>query len=338
MMEHTTENAVVLTSRVRLARNFRDLPFPPRMNEEAARMSVDRTEKALEGAGYTLYVMRDLDQVHRQAMVESHLISKEAAADRKGSAVLLSPDQHISILVNEEDHLRIQTLLPGARLQEAADLARKVDDGLEKTVQYAFDEQLGYLTCCPTNTGSGMRASQMLHLPALALTGQMPGITQQIAKLGLTIRGLYGEGTEAQGNLFQVSNQVTLGRTEKEIVDTIVALGNQLTELEEKQRNALLSRDPVALTDRLMRSYGLLQHARRLDSGEFMQRWSDVRMAMIMGMLSPKLEALDDLLTTCQPANILLAAKGEMSALERDAQRANLVREALEGVVEIPAS
>lgn len=333
-MPKAPDSAVVLSSRVRLARNFSDLPFPSRMNEEAARMSVERTEQALSGSGYTLYKMADLDAPHRQAMVENHLISKETAADRKGSAVLVSPDKEVSVMVNEEDHLRIQTLLPGGQLEKAADLARQVDEGLEKNVQYAFDEQLGYLTCCPTNTGSGMRASQMLHLPALTLAGQMPSITQQIGKLGLTIRGLYGEGSEAQGNLYQVSNQVTLGRTEREIVDTITALGNQLIEYEMKQRELLSNRDIVGLTDRVMRSYGVLRHAYRLDSAEFMQRWSDVRLAVMMDLLQGDLAELDALLIQCQPATILIHAGREMSTVERDELRASLVRETLRRISE----
>lgn len=334
-MSNIPSSAVVLSSRVRLARNFRDLPFPARMNDEAARISVDRTEKALEGAGYTLEKMADLSPIERQAMVEKHLISRETAADRKSSAVLLSPDNDVSVMVNEEDHLRIQALLPGAQLEKAAELARKVDDGLEKSVKFAFDEQLGYLTGCPTNVGTGMRASQMLHLPALTLGGQMPSIIKQIGNLGLTLRGFYGEGTDAQGNIYQVSNQVTLGRTEEELVETITAIGKQLIDLELKQRDALLEMDSIGLTDRLMRSLGLLQHARRLDSSEFMQRWSDLRMAMMMRMVSGKLDALDTLLTTCQPANIQITAGHETSAHERDELRADAVREMLHDVVEI---
>lgn len=337
-MKRIDEGAVVLSSRVRLARNYRDLPFPARMNEEAARIALQRTEDALAGEGYEVQRMQDLDIPHRQALVESHLISKEAAMDRKGAAVLLSPDHHISVMVNEEDHLRIQTLLPGAQLGRAAELARSVDDALEKKVQYAFDEQLGYLTCCPTNTGSGMRASEMLHLPALTLTGQMPGVTQQIAKLGLTIRGLYGEGSEALGNLYQVSNQVTLGRTEQETVDTISALGAEISRLELGQQQTLLQKDEVGVRDRLMRSYGLLRHARLLETGEFMQRWSDLRVAMLLGMLTNRLEEMDELLTNCQPANILIAAGSDMSGRERDEKRAAMVREALAKVREISKS
>lgn len=328
-MKQIDTDAVVLSSRVRLARNFRDLPFPARMNEEASRIALQRTEEALAGADYELLKMQDLDVPHRQALVEEHLISKEAAGSAKGAAVLLSPSHDISVMVNEEDHLRIQALLPGAQLEKAAELARAVDDGLEKTMQYAFDEQLGYLTCCPTNTGSGMRASQMLHLPALTLTGQMPSVTQQIAKLGLTIRGLYGEGSDAQGNLYQVSNQVTLGRTEPEIVDTVSAIGAELSRLELMQQKTLLAKDETGTRDRLMRSYGLLRFAWLLETAEFMQRWSDIRMAMLLGLLDNRIEEMDTLLTACQPANILIAAGRDMSSRERDAKRAEMVRQAL---------
>ncbi len=325
------QNDVVISSRVRLARNYQDIPFPTMMNDvwaaESVRRATDAMASVQDADAYRLVRLSDLPPVDRQAMVERHLISRDLIRRADIAAALIRQDDHISIMVNEEDHLRIQALMPGDQLAEAAALARAVDERIEQGVQYAFDEQLGYLTTCPTNTGSGMRASEMLHLPALTMAGQMGAVSQGVAKLGLTIRGLYGEGSEALGNLYQVSNQITLGRTEQEIVETIAAVAKQLTDLERKQRQALHERDSVALEDQLMRSVGLFTHARRMDSKEFMQRWSDVRLAAAMALVNLPLKKLDALLYEGQPACMIQRAKRDMTAQQRDQARAELIRQ-----------
>lgn len=325
------QNDVVISSRVRLARNYQDIPFPSMMNDVWAAESVRRTTDAVAAAGdaatYRLVRLADTAVAERQALIEQHLISRDLGRRADIAAALIRQDERVSIMVNEEDHLRIQALMPGDQLATAAALAREVDECIEKKVQYAFDDQLGYLTACPTNTGSGMRASEMLHLPALTMAGQMGAVNQGVAKLGLTIRGLYGEGSEALGTLYQVSNQITLGRTEEEIVETISAVCNQLTELERKQRQALLGRDAVVLEDQLMRSVGVFTHARRMDSKEFMQRWSDVRLASALGMVDIPLERLDALLYQGQPACLVQKAGKDLTSQQRDQARAALIRE-----------
>ena len=324
------QNDVVLSSRVRLARNYQDIPFPTMMNDVWAAESVRRATDAMgamdDADAYELLRLHDEAPVDRQALVERHLVSRDLIRRADIAAALIRRDGRVSIMVNEEDHLRIQTLLPGDQLETAAALARSVDDRFERTVQYAFDEQLGYLTTCPTNTGSGMRASVMLHLPALTMAGQMGAVNQGVAKLGLTIRGLYGEGSEAQGNLYQVSNQITLGRTEQEIVETIGAVGKQLTDLERRQREVLKERDEAALEDQLMRSVGVFAYARRIDSKEFMQCWSDVRLAAALGLVDLSLEELDALVYEAQPACIIQKAVGELTAQQRDQARADMTR------------
>ena len=329
-MSEQNQQDVVISSRVRLARNYQDIPFPTMMNDVWAAESVRRTTDAMaaveDAQSYRLIRLSDVSPAAREAMVERHLISRDLGRRADMAAVLLRADERVSIMVNEEDHLRIQALLPGDDLAEAAKLARQADEGIETRVQYAFDEQLGYLTTCPTNTGSGMRASQMLHLPALTMSGQMGAVHQGVAKLGLTIRGLYGEGSEAQGSLYQVSNQITLGRTEAEIVDAILAVGRQLADLEHKQRQALRERDPIGLEDQLMRSVGVFTNARRMDTKEFMQRWSDVRLASAMGIIDLPLSTLDDLLSAGQPACMTQRADKELSAQQRDEARAELIR------------
>ena len=324
------QNDVVISSRVRLARNYQDIPFPTMMNDVWAAESVRRATDAMasmdDSISYRLLRLHDEAPVDRQALVERHLVSRDLIRRADFAAALIRQDGRVSIMVNEEDHLRIQTLMTGDQLETAAALARSVDDRFERAVQYAFDEQLGYLTTCPTNTGSGMRASVMLHLPALTMTNQMGAVNQGVAKLGLTIRGLYGEGSEAQGNLYQVSNQITLGRTEQEIVETIAAVCKQLTGLERKMRGALKERDPVALEDQLMRSVGIFAHARRIGSKEFMQRWSDVRLAAALGLVDLPLEELDALIYEAQSACIIQKAGKDLSAQERDQARAEMTR------------
>ena len=325
-------NDVVISSRVRLARNYQDIPFPTMMNDVWAAESVRRTTDAVasvEDAGdYRLVRLAETPPVDRQALIERHLISRDLNQRSDISAALIRKDDRVSIMVNEEDHLRIQALMPGDQLETAARMAREMDDRIERSVQYAFDEQLGYLTACPTNTGSGMRASEMLHLPALTMGGQMGSVGQSVAKLGLTIRGLYGEGSEALGNLYQVSNQITLGRTEQEIVETLSAVSKQLTDLERKQRRAIQEQDAVGLEDQLMRSVGVFAHARRMGTKEFTQRWSDVRFAAAMRLVAIPLERLDRLLYEAQPACVIQSAGRDLTAQQRDQARAELIREA----------
>lgn len=332
-MRNEAMDDVVLSSRVRLARNFEDIPFPTMMNDVWAQESVRRTAEAVaaldDAQGYRLLTLSQLDNKNRQRLVEEHLISRDLAANAQEAAVLLNAENTVSIMVNEEDHLRIQAIAPGAQVEKVARKAREVDDAMEKTVQFAFDEQLGYLTACPTNTGSGMRASQMLHLPALKLGNKMGTVTQAISKLGLTIRGLYGEGSEAHGNLYQVSNQVTLGRTEEELVGTIRSVGQQLSDLEREARGRLHGLDPVGVEDQMMRSYAILCYARRLTAKEFMQHWSNVRLAASMDVIHIPYRVLDALLYSAQDGGIQCKMDKEMEQKEIDECRAAYVREAL---------
>lgn len=324
---------VILSSRVRLARNFEDIPFPTMMNEiwaqESVRRTIDAVSQLPDARGYTLLRLNEMEKPAMQSLVEYHLISRDLLAHADVAAVLLSREKTVSIMVNEEDHLRIQAIMPGAQVQKAAVLARSVDDAMESRVRFAFDEQLGYLTACPTNTGSGLRASQMLHLPALSALRKMGAVSQAVDKLGLTIRGLYGEGSEAFGNLYQVSNQVTLGRTEEELVATIRSVGRQLADMEREARDKLRETERSALEDRLLRSYGTLLYARRLSGKEFMQRWSDVRLASSLDMISVPAGVIDQLLYSAQDGGILTQAGKTLEQEEIDERRAQMVRTAL---------
>lgn len=332
-MSERMADDVVLSSRVRLARNYKDIPFPSMMNDVWASETIRRTSDAVatlpDAAGYSFVRLANLSKIQRQEMVERHIISRDLLRSADVAAVLLGRENTVSIMVNEEDHIRLQVLLPGAEVEQAAQIAREVDDALETRVDYAFDDQLGYLTACPTNTGSGMRASQMLHLPALTMQHQMGAVGQAVDKLGLTIRGLYGEGSEAGGDLYQISNQVTLGRTEAELAQAVRETGNQLADMERRARKMLLVKDRAGLEDRLMRSVGVMLYARRLGEKEFMQRWSDVRLAGSLGLVQVDVQALDQLLHSAQNGSIACRAGREMNAQERDEVRAQYVRTAL---------
>ena len=288
---------VVVSSRVRLARNYFDLPFLNWNRPENARLCIERAQAALCGGeeNYDLYLMRDLPDVERLKLVEKHLISRDLVERAETGAALIRQDRRVSVMINEEDHLRIQAIGSGLDLETAANVAFGVEGRLEAVCTFSFDPQLGYLTSCPTNTGTGMRASVMLHLPMLTRYKQMGNVNQSVAKLGLTTRGIYGEGSEALGDLYQVSNQVTLGRTEEEIIEAVTAVVRQLIDMELSLRARCLKEQPMDLRDALLRSYGLLRYALRMDEKEFMLHWSHLRLGAAMGLLPVSLAAADDL-------------------------------------------
>lgn len=328
---------VVVSSRIRLARNFPDLPFSTTQSEAIANMCVDRTIKALEGTqdengNYALVKMADLPLRDRLSLVESHLISRDLMGKPEAGAALIRKDNAMSLMINEEDHLRLQSILPGAQLSSAADQAYMLEDILQKELQFAYDAQLGYLTACPTNTGTGMRASLMLHLPMLTLFKQMGNVTQSVAKLGLTIRGIYGEGSEALGNLYQVSNQVTLGRTEDEIVQSVTAVGKQIIEMERNLRKKAFTGENSALDDQVFRSLGALKYARRMDVKEFMKHWSNLRLGVSAGLLQVTLEVVDELLSTAQDAHVMQSKEADLRGRDLDIARSTLIRRMLSQV------
>jgi len=272
----TLERDVVVSSRVRLARNYRDIPFAPSMNRDWAQETIRRAVDALAGEKDVYHLIRigNLTNAQRKQLVEHHLISYDLLKFAETSAALIGRQDTISVMVNEEDHLRIQGLLPGLQSEKAAELVFELDDILGRDNNYAFDPQLGFLTSCPTNVGTGMRASTMLHLPALSKIGKLSAVLQAISKLGLTVRGIYGEGSEAQGNLYQLSNQVTLGRSEDDMLKTLTAATMQVVAFERNAREVLSKKDTVLLEDRLMRAWGAAQNcdacvelANRRDAG-----------------------------------------------------------------------
>ena len=338
MTTNALKNNIVLTSRVRLARNYFDLPFSNARRPENSQLCVSRAREAFECtedlSSYTIHQLSKIPEDEKMSLVEQHLISHDLLQNNPYGAVLVRDDQTISIMVNEEDHLRIQAMQKGLMLEKAADMAFEAESKLQSVCAFSFDNQLGYLTACPTNTGTGMRASLMLHLPMLTRCKQMGTVSQSVAKLGLTIRGIYGEGSDAQGDLYQVSNQVTLGRTEKEIIEAVNAVGNQLIDMENALRKRAVADAIFDLEDRIFRSYGILRYARKITTEEFMEHWSSLRLGASLELIPLTFESIDTLLTTGQNAHAVLYANKQNRPLSVDQARAEIIRAALNPTIQ----
>lgn len=330
---------VVISSRVRIARNLIHHPFPILANMEQAQqvrqhLTEVLSDKTLQALGpFEPLLLDELEEVDRQVLMEKHLISPNLLNDSKSGAVLLTEDESVSIMVNEEDHLRIQCLYPGFQLQEAWERATKIDDAFEDLVDFAFDDRRGYLTSCPTNVGTGLRVSVMLHLPALAIMNQVGRVLSAVSQVGLAVRGLYGEGSEAIGNIFQISNQITLGLPEEEIIDNLHSVVLQMIEYEHHARSRLLSESKLRVTDRIMRSYGILSYATMMDSKEAFQRISDVRLGVDLGLIDKaSVIQMNELTIMTQPGFLQKTFGVKMGSGESDMYRAQLIRDKLGNV------
>ena len=324
------EGDIVLSTRVRLARNLTEYPFPARLDESQKKDIANLVNNILsEDKTYDLDFidMSDLSSAETVSLAEKHLISPEFACDTLGRSLLLSKDEDISIMICEEDHIRIQTVYPGLSLSEAFETALKIDEILENKISYAFDENLGYLTQCPTNIGTALRASVMLHLPALSKKGAMQRLSTTVAKLGLTLRGSYGEGSEISGDIYQLSNQVTLGISEEAAITNLNSIAMQII-AQEKQTRALLVKDEDYL-DRIYRAYGILKSAYKLTSKELMNLISYVRVGVSEGILDIPTEKLRSLTVLLQPATLNASSGKILTQTERDILRSQKVREEL---------
>lgn len=324
-----SDRDIVISTRTRLARSLADLPFPSKMSAEQEIALVDRIERRANAKDdFSVYRMRDLAPVERQILIERHLASPELAV-KPNAALLLSKDERISLLVGEEDHLRMQCIVPGLSIEET-DTKTRALDALLSAEGYAFDQRLGYLTSCPTNVGTGMRASVMMHLYALTMAGQMKSLIEMAGKFGFAIRGYYGEGSEAAGNMYQLSNQVTLGLSEDEIMNSLLRLVRSILGKERAMRDTLLHNDKGLLVDRLHRSLGILKYARRVNTAELMQRLGDVRLGLSLNLFDGVgYDEIESLITSCQPASIESQLGSDTTPELRDETRARVVRAAL---------
>lgn len=325
---------VVISSRLRVARNLENMKFPQNMTMEESQLVTDKVlnafkqSKGLENKNYRFYRINDLMPLQRQVFIEKHLISPNMIEKPEKSSFLLREDERVSVMLNEEDHIRIQVLYPGLNLDEGWKMCSLIDDEIENYVDYAFDEKFGYITSCPTNVGTGLRASVMVHLPCLAITGYINNIVQALRQIGLTIRGLYGEGTEAVGNVFQISNQVTLGETEEEIIQKLNTVLLQIIEKERDIRKNLLNERKVEIEDRIFRSYGILKYARSISSSEAMGLFSNVKMGVEMGIIDDKIsQKINSLMMLIQPGNLQEYYNADLTPEERDIKRADMIRE-----------
>jgi protein arginine kinase len=337
MVGKQEEQGAVITSRIRFARNLRGYPFPgwAKKSERAKTMEILRP--AVEGLapmkGAFSRELGELSSVEKQVLVERHLISREHAARTDGSGAVIERRQSFSIMLNEEDHLRMQSIRPGLKLTEAYEALNKLDSELEEKLEYAFDPQLGYLTTCPTNLGTGLRASAMLHLPALVLSDQIGQVLQAVNKIGLAVRGLYGEGTESLGNLYQISNQSTLGESEVEIISRLERVISQVATHEQNAREKLMEDDPEMVADKIGRAYGVLRHAYLIDSKEALNHLSLLRLGGDLEFF-PKdtVHLCDVLLMDIQQAHLQLHAGVKLSPEHRDSIRAEIVRSRLQSL------
>lgn len=327
------DSDIVLSSRIRLARNLQEYKFPTLFSHEEAKMIIVKMEEILSKYPFEKYgqmellKMDGLQPLQKRVLMEKHLISPNLTEDSTHGACILSENEEISIMLNEEDHIRIQCLFPGFQLSEALEAASEIDDWLEEHVHYAFNEKQGYLTSCPTNVGTGLRASVMMHLPGLILTQQINRIIPAINQLGLVVRGIYGEGSEALGNIFQISNQITLGKSEEDIVEDLKSVVSQLISQERSAREALVKTSNIQLEDRVFRSYGVLSNSRIIESKEAARCLSDVRLGIDIGFIKDMPKCIfNELMILTQPGFLQQYAGGPLRPHERDIRRAAFIR------------
>lgn len=325
---------IIISSRVRLARNLRKYNFYNKLSsDDALKMIQDVKSSLLDsrtvfGQQFEYIPINTMNDNEKFSLVEKHVISPELMRNNKPCGVLVKDDETISIMLNEEDHIRIQAISPGDNIDEAFDLADKIDNLIEESVEYAFSEKYGYLTSCPTNVGTGLRASYMMHLPQLEKTGQMRSLVQAIAKFGITVRGIYGEGSDAMGCIYQVSNQVTLGQSEHDIIDNLKRVAAIIVKREIELENNAYKSAPDDIEDKIWRSYGILKAARKITGKEAMQLISNIMEGKNMGVSDiPKFNIQPvELMINIQPASIQVSQNTDMTPLERDRYRAEYIR------------
>ncbi len=325
---------IVLSSRVRLARNLDKLPFPNWASKKKLEEILDAVKKAVEKSSFpknSLFLyMNNLSDLDRIFLVERHLISREHAVKGDGKALLIDDRETISLMINEEDHLRLQAMQSGLNLSDSMKIIDKIDTEISSQLNIAFSSKFGYLTACPTNTGTGMRASVMMHLPALVMTNQIGKIFQALAKLNFAVRGFYGEGTEAVGNFFQMSNQSTLGRPESDVIDNLEKIVKQIIVREKSARDILFTKSRELISDRIFRAYGTLKSARIITSEEAVRLLSDVKLGVDMELTKNiDLKMINEILILSQPAHLQKLEGKILSSVERDVKRSDLIREKL---------
>lgn len=334
---HTPES-VVLSTRVRLARNIDETPFPGRANKSQRREILARCQDAIASLKMmekgTVLEMQNLSDPEKQVLVERHLVSRELSNNKDGAGVIVSRDQSCAVMINEEDHLRIQVLRSGYNFKSAWKIIDKIDSGLEDQLDFAFSPEWGFLTACPTNLGTALRASVMLHLPGLVMASQMEKVVRAVNQMGIAVRGLYGEGTDASGSIFQISNQQTLGESEQDIIKRLTGVLDTIIEQEQNARQKLLENAAPKVLDKIGRAFGALQNGHLLSSAEAMNLLSLIRLGVDFGLL-PESErrSVDNFFITTQPGHIQIISQGDLgNSDQRDVERARVLREHFRGL------
>jgi protein arginine kinase len=334
LIEDGPERDIVMSSRIRLARNLEGFPFVPQateaQKEEIEGIVRGRLMKTIFAEDGTYEDVDALDDVGRQFLIERHLISRELAASEGKRGVAYSASEVSAVMVNEEDHCRLQVIRAGFELDRTWEEMLTLDDALEKELDFAFSPQFGFLTACPTNVGTGMRASVMLHLPALVMTKEIEKVFQAVTKINLAVRGLYGEGTQASGDFYQISNQVTLGKSESSVIDNIKRVVPRIILYERNVREHLMTESRVSLEDRVFRAYGILRNARSISSEESTNHLSALRLGVSLGLIEDLGRAkVNELFILTQPGHLQRSAGRELDPRERDERRATFLREKL---------
>ena len=330
----------VISSRVRLARNINGYPFASKLDAAGANEIIEKVSAPLEAAGFRRINFSGLSPIMATSYVERHYVSPEFATKESPHTLLLQETGGLAVMVCEEDHLRIQSILPGLSLDEAYKNAARVEKRLDEEFDFAYSEQLGYLTHCPTNLGTGMRASVMMFLPALSRGGYMNSLATQLQKIGLTVRGLFGEGSGSAGCMYQISNQITLGITEEESLRKLSDAITQITESERKARKAITGESLERLTDTVLRAEGILKYAYRMSSAEFIKLFSEVRFGIALGIVNDiSYEQLGTLLVEAMPATLTLSSENTpKSEVARDRLRAQKIQSILHAASPSPSS
>ncbi|MFC1489943.1 protein arginine kinase [Candidatus Latescibacterota bacterium] len=331
------ESGIVISSRLRLARNIAGIPYAHRSDDSKLGEIIVNVLDAAHVAGFdpeNFFRIDSLDELHKTVFIERHLISPALAFKKGNCGVLVSEGENNSILINEEDHLRIQSLSSGFNPLAALKEIDKIDNKLSKAIEFSFSKKYGYLTACPTNIGTGLRASILIHLPALVLTKEIQRVIRSSAQLGLAIRGYYGEGSDIIGNLFQVSNQRSLGKNEHDIVDALISVVTQVMEYEKQAAVTLMNDAKNQTEDKIWRSIGILKTARMLSTREFMNLSSAARFGCYLGLIDKKyIKILNELLVLTQPGHLQMSFENMVDSSERDFLRAGLVRERFVDVI-----
>ena len=330
---------IVMSTRIRLARNLSQFPFPgwakKTQKEEVLGRCLEVAARIPKIKSPTGLRIDELSELERQILFERHLISRELSNEAEGAGVIISKDQACSIMINEEDHLRIQVIKNGLHLKRTWNFINSIDSVIEESLDYAFSKELGFLTACPTNVGTGLRASAMLHLPGLVISGQMEKVVRAVNQLGIAVRGIFGEGSDASGSFFQISNQQTLGETEVDILKRLHSVMTTIIEREEDAREKILEDDTSKVFDKIGRAYGVLKNGHLLSSSEAMNRLSLIRLAIDFGSLPEQSRVLiDRLFIECQPGHVQFKANKEIEPNQRDVLRASFMREAFSNLPE----